>query len=217
MLTFIYFGVRQQNLLTGILMSRAHRFTIWLAPVLLGAVAATCQGLPDGVTYKPASPEVNAKAKLELERALATTAPPAAFLSGEVTCGPILWDDLKDQRAELSKESRPVNLFLSLPEAVQVEARGFRTPEQRDLFWKTVLEKYPELRKGVVRPARRAEILHFWSTIPFDIEEPFFAIDTPSGVFIANLKMDNGMPVLFWLDRVDNLHKLEKRAGKPAS
>ena len=90
----------------------------------------------------------------------------------------------------------------------------FRTPEQRDRFWKLVLEKFPALRKGTVRPAQPSEIQFYWATIPFDIEEPFFAIETPSNVFVANLTVFNGRPVLFWLDRVDELRKLKKTLNR---
>jgi hypothetical protein len=65
------------------------------------------------------------------------------------------------------------------------------------------------LRKGVVRAARVNEIQFYWSTVPFDIEEPFFAIETPRDVFIANLVLERDSPVLFWLARVDDLRKLK--------
>ena len=64
---------------------------------------------------------------------------------------------------------------------------------------------------NVVRPAQAKEIQFYWATIPFDIEEPFFAIETPSDVFVANLRFNNGSPVLLWLDRVDDLRTLHKK------
>lgn len=110
----------------------------------------------------------------------------------------------------LSKDSTPVTMMLSVPDPLQVEGRGFRTQEQREQFWKLVLEKYPDLKKGTVRPATAKEIQFYWTTIPFDIEEPFFAIETPNNVFIANLQIKEGSAVLFWLDRFDDLRKLKK-------
>jgi hypothetical protein len=97
-----------------------------------------------------------------------------------------------------------------VPEPLQTEARGRRTQEQRDRFWKLVIEKYPGLRKGVVRPARSGEIQFYGTTIPFDIEEPFFATETPADGFVPILKMEDGVTTLFWLDRVDDLRKLKK-------
>ena len=179
----------------------------------LGALTAgTCVGqdVPKGVNYKKASAEVNGQAKAALESALSDAGTPKAVLSDVISCGPILWNDLKVNQESLSKESTPVTMFLSVPDPVQAEGRGFRTQEQRDRFWKLVLDKYPGLRKGVVRPARANEIQFYWATIPFDIEEPFFAIETPSDVFIANLRFKKDTAVLFWIDRVDDLRKLKK-------
>ncbi len=193
-------------------MSFATRGILPVVFTLLALTAATCVGqdVPKGVNYKKATEEINGKAKVALERSLSDTETPTKLLSDVISCGPILWNDLKVNQEALSKESTPVTMFLSVPEPVQVEGRGFRTQEQRDRFWKLVLDKYPGLRKGVVRPARANEIQFYWATIPFDIEEPFFAIETPSDVFVANLRFEKDTAVLFWLDRVDDLRKLKK-------
>lgn len=179
---------------------------------MLGALTTACLGqdVPQGVNYKKATLEVNAKARATLEQALADSGVPTSFLSETISCGPILWNDLKENREVLSKDSTPVTMFLSVPEQVQAEGRGFRTQEQRDRFWKLLLEKYPDLRKGVVRPALANEIKFYWATIPFDIEEPFFAIETPTHVFIANLQFKKNTATLFWIDRVADLRILKK-------
>lgn len=188
------------------------RRTIVVAFALGALTAANCVGqdVPKGVTYKKATAETNAKAKIALERALSDTDSPTDFLSRVISCGPILWNDLKADHESLSKDSTPVTMFLSVPEPLQAEGRGFRTQEQRDKFWKLVLDKYPGLRKGIVRPARANEIQFYWTTIFFDIEEPFFAIETPTDIFVANLKFEKDTTTLFWLDRMDDLRKLKK-------
>ena len=168
------------------------------------------QDIPSGVNYKKATPEVNAQAQAALQHALANPTDAKTFLGGTISCGPTLWNDLKDSQEQLSKDSTPVTAMLSLPEPLKAEGRGFRTQEQREAFWNSVLAKYPALKTGTVRPARAAEIQYYWTTIPFDIEEPFFAIETTDAVFIANLQNENGIVTLFWLDRVDDLHKLKK-------
>jgi hypothetical protein len=177
---------------------------------VLTAATSVGQDVPKGVNYKKAAAEINGRAKAALERALSDTETPTKLLSEVISCGPILWNDLRVNQESLSKESTPVTMFLSVPEPIQAEGRGFRTQEQRDRFWKLVMDKYPGLRTGVVRPARANEIQFFWATIPFDIEEPFFAIETASDVFVANLRFKKQTPVLFWLDRVDDLRKLRK-------
>lgn len=167
------------------------------------------QEIPKGVNYKNTSPEINTKAKAALEAAIHSKDVPKDIFGDNISCGPTLWNDLKDQQAELSKDSTPLTIFLSLPDPFKVEGRGLRTPKQEQLFWKDVLAKFPELQTGTVRPAHAKEIQYFWTTIPFDIEEPFFAIETPHSVFIVNMLVKGGNPTLFWMDRVDNLHKLK--------
>ncbi|MGD0346723.1 MAG: hypothetical protein ABSA85_08205 [Terracidiphilus sp.] len=181
-----------------------------LAIAFLFGCNGVAQEVPAGVHYKKASPELNAKAKAALQQALIDPANAKGFFSSVVACGPILWNDLKDSQEALSKDSTPMTMFLSVPEPLQATGRGFRTHEQRDAFWKTVTAKYPSLRWGVIRPAHANEILFFWAEIPIDIEEPFFAIETSDGVFVANLTNNNGTISLFWLDRVDDFRKLKK-------
>lgn len=185
----------------------------WLIAVLaalflLGAICVA-QDVPKGVTYRKATESQNNKAKAALEHALVEVKGSVQLLGGVVTCGPILWRDLKEHQEELIKDSTPVTMFLSVPEQVKAEGRGLRTQEQRDRFWKIVLERFPDLQKGIVRSAKANEIQFYWATIPFDIEEPFFVIETPTDVFVANLTIENNEPVLFWLDRVDDLRKLK--------
>ena len=191
-------------------MKTEHRAHIVIASIILIAAFSLAQDVPSGVNYKKASPEVNAKAKAALEQALANPAMPTGLLSDTISCGPILWNDLKVEQEILSKDSTPVVLFLSIPEPLQAQGRGLRTQEQRERFWGMMLAKHPDLRKGIVRIASAKEIQYFWTTIPFDIEEPFLAIETPSSVFIVNLRMEKDLPVLFWIDRVADLHTLKK-------
>lgn len=162
------------------------------------------------MNYQKAAPEVNAKAQAALQQALTSPGNATAFLGGVISCGPILWNDLKDHQEQLKKDSTPVTMILSIPEPLQTEGRGLRTQEQREAFWNLVLTKFPALRSGVVRPARANEIQYFWTTIPFDIQEPFFAIETPDAVFIANIRDENGVITLFWFDRIDDLRRLKK-------
>jgi len=186
---------------------------IVLCGIMLGALATSAwagQDVPQGVNYKKATAETNARAKAVLERALAGPAIPDGFLQGPISCGPILWKDLRPTREPLLKDSTPVMMELSVGEVIQAEGRGLRTPETLQMFWKMVLDKYPELRKGIVRPARANEISFYWATIPYDIEEPFFAIETPDNVFVANLRVQKDTILLFSLDRVDDLRKLKK-------
>ena len=200
------FAMKPEHRATRLFVGLAASVAAWT----LAIAACAGQDIPKGVNYKKATNETNEKAKHALEHALSDSEMTKDLLSDVISCGPILWNDLNPYHEVLSKDSTPVTMFLSVPDRLQAEGRGFRTQERRQQFWKLVLEKYPDLSKGTVRPAKSSEIQFFWATIPFDIEEPFFAIETPKDVFVANLRVKDGNPVLFWLDRVDDLRKLKK-------
>ncbi len=171
---------------------------------------------PEGVKVKSASVADNSLAKVALEKALASeTLFPDEMLGDTVTCGPTLWAALKGSAGETLLRSKIVTEFLSIPEPVQTVGRGLVSEEQRRAFWKLLRAKYPALRSATVRKASADEIRYFWATIPFDIEEPLFAVEAGPQAFIANLKIKNGKPKLFWIDLVGDLHSLDNRDMTP--
>jgi len=171
--------------------------------ICIGAAAQV--QVPAGVNYKPASDAVNAAAKANLEKALAGAPDfPRDLLKDIFTCGPTLWKALKPTADKRLLESKEIVIFV---EHSKVEGRGMITPEQRMSFWNALLKAYPALKTGKVRKASEKEIRYYWATIPFDIEEPFFAIEAGPDVFIAHF--GELAPALFWIDRVDDLSKLK--------
>jgi hypothetical protein len=117
-------------------MSYATR-QILAAVLVLGVLtSAACAGqdVPKGVNYKKATAEINGKARAALERALSNTDTPTSFLSGVISCGPVLWNGLKANNESLSKETTPLTVFISVPEPIKAEGRIFQTEEQRDKF-----------------------------------------------------------------------------------
>jgi hypothetical protein len=169
----------------------------------------SAQEIPSGVRYKPAADAANASAKLLLEGALNDAGKIPLDLLGEaVTCGPMLWKDLKPSGGEVLNQSKPVDVFLQVPQVIRTEARAMMTADQRRAFWSSLLAKYPNLKGATVRKASSAEISYYWATIPFDIEEPFFAIEAGSDRFIVNLRAENGRQVIFWLDRIGDFATL---------
>lgn len=165
--------------------------------------------VPAGVHYKKANDKQNQKAKDALAKALASKeTPDAEFFSSAVSCGPGLWDALASNAEKELQDSVQTNFVVfnyNLP------GRAFSTGAQKAAFWKAVLNKYPQLASAVIRKAKPEEIQYFWDTIPFDIEEPLFAIEANGETFIVNITMDHGKPALFWLDRVVNLHVLGEK------
>jgi hypothetical protein len=203
------------------------RQTSHIAVKLLLAFAAAClPGLPTlsaqkavssitevpaDIHYKRASDSTNAAAEKLLTPALSPNqAVPAAFFDTTLTCGPTLWNAMKPNASKVVLDS---TVIVALINSIQVEARGLITNEQRQAFWKSLLNKYPSLQSAKVRRATLNEIRYYWATVPFDIEEPFFTIDTGEQQFIANFRMENGKPKLLWIDIVDDLEKLTAKFG----
>ena len=185
------------------------------AACALGAQSASERvEIPDGVRYKAASDEVNAEAKTLLEKALAgdKAAWKQLFTGGPQTCGPMLWQELKPGADAKLVNAKPFTAVISTPVAVTTEGRALLTDEVRHLFWTTLIGKYPALATAKVRKASASEISYYWATIPFDIQEPLFALDTGTNVFIANLFRKNGTLNLLWIDLVGDLKSLKAQA-----
>ena len=120
----------------------------------------------------------------------------------------MLWSVLKPGADKVLLNSKPVMMIISGKSPFAAEGKGVLTDKERQAFWKSITGKYPDLKLGKVRKAKADEILYFWATIPFDIEEPFWVIETSSDRFIANFQVTSGQPRLFWIDLVDDLQKL---------
>lgn len=184
--------------------------SLWLA-IPPPAPAQTTATIPDGVHYKSASDAANASAGDVLAKSFASGHVVSdSFFDSTVTCGPTLWRALQPTADKTLLESK---LIVVLVNSIQAEARGMITSEQRQSFWAALLDKYPTLRASNIRKANADEIRYFWATVPFDIEEPFLAIDAGPEKFIVNFRMVNGIPKLAWIDIVGNLQKLTSVFG----
>ena len=172
-------------------------------------VGGYAQEIPNGVRYKKASEDVNDLAKVGLERALGTPENFPSKLFGEVTTvGPMLWKVLKPGAEKVLLNSKSVIFIIPGKTPVSAEGKAILTDNERQALWKSITGKYPDLKLGKVRKAKADEISYFWATIPFDIEEPFWVIETSTGKFIANFQVNSGQPRLFWIDLVGDLQKL---------
>ena len=186
-----------------------------LSSVLAIFLSAAFAQIPAGVNYKPASETINASARASLEAALQGGADfPKDLFGGPVACGPLLWNALEPTADKILRDAHPVIMLLSIPEPLQTQGRGFNGQKEQELFWSALLAHYPALKSAKARKATADEIKYFWTTIPFDIEEPLFAIDAGGDVFIANFTLEKGKPKLFWLDLVGDLHKLKPQSVK---
>ena len=125
---------------------------------------------------------------------------------GDITVvGPMLWKSLKPSADKRLLDTKPVILVVS---GGAVEGKRIRSGDELEAFWKLFRSKYPSLKEGKVRKGNAQEISYYWATIPFDIEEPFWVIESGTDRFITNFTVTGGQPRLLWIDRVDDLKSL---------
>lgn len=180
-----------------------------LVALLFVCATAYGQEIPNGVRYKKAPDAVNNAAKADLEAALASDSLPANFF-GEVTVvGPMLWKSLKPSADQLLLKTLPVVLMVPGPPSFAAEGKRIRTDDERKAFWTSFRTQYPNLKDGKVRKGKADEISYYWATIPFDIEEPFWVIESGSDRFVAHFRVTDGQARLFWIDRVGDLQTLK--------
>jgi hypothetical protein len=188
----------------------AYRFALILVPLFL-AGSSSAQEIPKGVNYKKASESVNAAAKSALENALTSESTPLDFFGDVTVCGPMLWKVLKPNADPVMLKAKPVIANIQNPEPIVAEAKGILKDDERQSFWRSLKNKYPLLKSAKIRLAHADEISFYWATIPFDIEEPFFVVETDAERFVAHLQNKNGKVTLFWIDLVGDLRVLKSK------
>ncbi len=170
--------------------------------------------VPPDVNYKTAPDAVNDGAKALLQRALANDkAATKQILDESLTCGPMLWQSLKPVAGKSLSDAKKMLAVIGVPKPTTTEGRVFVTDSERQEFWRTLMKKYPALATARIRKAKAWEISYYWATVPFDIQEPFFALEAGPDIFIANLRVSDNKPVLFWFDRVGDFQNLQPQSA----
>lgn len=173
--------------------------------------------VPPDVTYKTVPDAVNEQAKTLLQRALnGDKAATKQILDQSITCGPMLWQALKPTADKTLVDAKKVVAVIGMPKPTSTEGRAFVTDAERQDFWRTLLKKYPALATAKIRKANAWEISYYWATVPFDIQEPFFALEAGPDVFVANLRISDNRPILFWFDVVGNFQNLQPKTSESA-
>ncbi len=181
-------------------------YIVLLCLVSFAAFAQDQAQVPPDVNYKPASEAVNNIARDALQRTLTgDKAASKQMLFDVLTCGPMLWQSIQPIADKRLVDAKKIVAVIGVPTPKPTEGRTFVTDEERQKFWSTLFKKYPTLASPTrIRKANAWEISYYYATVPFDIQEPFFSIEAGSDVFIANMRMVDGKPVLFWIDIVAN-------------
>lgn len=125
----------------------------------------------------------------------------------------MLWKTLAPLAADAPalKGMGTITAFIGTKPPIQAEARAANSPASSTFLWTLLLKTYPALKTGVIRPANAKEISYYWGTIPFDIDEPFFAVDAGGDIFIVNMPKMQGSISLFWIDRVGPYDELRTK------
>jgi hypothetical protein len=178
--------------------------------VICITISSFGQEIPSGVRYKKAPEEVNDLAKTGLEKLFTSDAFPSDFFADATVIGPSLWKGLKQAEDPTLIKSKPVMLIVPGKPPFSAEGKAISVDKERNAFWKLFRSKYPDLKTAKIRKAKADEISYYWATIPFDIEEPFWVIETVNDRFIANFQVKSGQPKLFWIDLVGDFEKLRQ-------
>ncbi len=96
-------------------------------------------------------------------------------------------------------------------EPIVGEAKRILTQEERQSFWRLFRTRYVNLSTAKVRKAHADEISFYWAMIPFDIDEPFFVVETATERFVADFQDKDGKITLFWIDLVGDLRTLKTK------
>ncbi|MBI3651536.1 MAG: hypothetical protein HY231_11015 [Acidobacteria bacterium] len=169
--------------------------------------------IPEGVRYKPASDELNQQTKAKLESLLSAKVSDAEIdrlFNDAIICAPGLWQYLANEKKLEGKKlinNRPLrNAKGEIYAMIKEEGRFFQIKEQVRLFWRIFLQKFITDKPYVIRKATAPEIKYFWTTIPFDIEEPLFVLDTTQTKFIVEFSNNkNGETKILWIDTANDL------------
>ncbi len=162
--------------------------------------------VPPDVNYKPAPDAVNNIARDGLQKALTgDKAASKQLLVDSLTCGPMLWQSIQPIADKKLIDAKKIIAVIGVPTPKPTEGRTFVTEEERQKFWNLLFKKYPALASPTrIRKANAWEISYYYATVPFDIQEPFFSIEAGPDVFVANLRVIEDKPTLFWIDVVGN-------------
>lgn len=68
------------------------------------------------------------------------------------------------------------------------------------------LQKNIAKQKGIVRKANWTELSYYWSTIPFDIEEPLFILDLWAVQYLLNFNKERE---IIWIDKIPENGKIK--------
>ncbi len=207
-------------------MTRPIRPAVAVVLLAIGAAVAVAAdppaapvAVPAGVTYKPASAEVNAKATGLIEKTLAADATDdqvmTLFGDKALICGPGLWLDLKADKTLAKLVGGDVTIVVpitprdgSKPHNQTMHGKLFQSRADVLAFWHALATK-SDLKAVTVRKLTADELKLYWSMISFDITEPVFVAEFGGRRLLLQSTAPDDLHVV-WVDDL-----AQYRAGKP--
>lgn len=167
------------------------------------------QDVPAGVTYKRASQAVNEQVQSWLMQMLQDSKKVPPWFSGNlITVGPMLWKEIDTAADKRFGDTGRFMMMVQTSKPFVVPGGVLRTEPAREAFWEVLWKSHPELKSAIIRKAKARELSYYWAMIPFDIEEPFFTLDTGEKQFIMNVIYETKGISMIWIDLVGNLDDL---------
>jgi hypothetical protein len=174
--------------------------------------------VPKGVTYIPATDQINDAARQSLQEKFnvkASDEDVRALFEDMVFCGPGMWLNIRnDENISKIKQGRFITKVPVLkPDGRfdhfdSMEGKIFQTREQVLVFWKALV-KQADLDKLTIRKLNQEELKIFWKLISFDITEPIFMVESDKHKFLVLFmsprpeKPDEKLKIM-WIDDFQN-------------
>lgn len=151
--------------------------------------------IPQGVVYNYCTDYLNNEAIKNIKSSLGQK-DNYSIIQANLTIGNQLWSRFRN--IETLKAIKMGKKVIFRIDNTEVEGKMYENTEDSKLVWDEVRKEITE--NYVIRKANEVELKYYWSTIPFDIEEPLFILETQKHNYILNLSKNDLK--LFWLDEL---------------
>ncbi len=168
--------------------------------LLCPGVHAGDMTIPEGVTYKPASEDINNKGKEFILRVMNKNEKERdTAAAGFIICGPVLWQRI-GSKFEANEQGLINKTELSVPIAggevqkLTVGSWHMGQPITKIINETTdkELEKDVQQEKPVIRKLNEKELSIHWAMIGWDIEEPIFVVEVKERKYLFALSHSDG-------------------------
>jgi hypothetical protein len=161
--------------------------------ILTFSLAQTTEKIktPKHVVYTYATDEINQIAKKLIAESLSQK-DNFKLIDQPLIIGPTLWKRFKEMDA-LNEISGNVVFHI---DDMKFDGKMSQTIGDSQKIWNAFRNEISENYE--IRKLKEDELIYYWATISFDIEEPLLAIDTKNRIYLLNFEKESMK--LFWID-----------------